>query len=154
MTLKERLEADLKAAMMARDALRTSCLRLVKTAITFKEVEAARKDLDDSGVMAVLTSLKKRAMESIEQFKLGNRPDLVLKEQKELAIIESYLPAPLGEAELAKIIDEAISEANAAGPKDMGAVMKLVMPKVAGSVDGKVVSALVQEKLKHKVNAA
>lgn len=152
MTLKERIEQDFKQAMKAKESLRLSCLRMVKSAVTMKEFEAKVKSLDDAGVMAVLNSLAKKAQESIEQFEKGGRPELAQKEKDELLIIRSYLPAALGEAELSGLVDEAIRESGAVGAKDMGKVMKALMPKVAGRADGKVLSALVQKKLQCILN--
>jgi len=103
--------------------------------------------LDDAGVIAVLNTSAKKAQESIEQFEKGGRPELAQKEKDELAIIKAYLPAALSEDELSGLVDEAIKESGAVGAKDMGKVMKALMPKTAGRADGKLVSALVQKKL-------
>ncbi len=147
MTLKERIEQDFKQAMKAKESLRLSCLRMVKSAVTMKEIEAKVASLDDAGVIAVFNSLAKRALESIEQFEKGGRPELAQKEKDELLIIKSYLPVTLGEEELSGLVDEAIKESGAVGAKDMGKVMKALMLKVAGRADGKILSSLVQKKL-------
>ena len=147
MSLKERIESDLKVAMKSKDALRLSVLRMVKTAVGNKEIELKVNSLDDTQMMAVLTSIAKKAQESIEQFEKGGRGDLVEKEKSELSVIRSYLPAALSSEDLEKLVDEAIAEVNAMGPKDMGKVMKALQPRTAGRADGKAVSSLVQKKL-------
>lgn len=146
MTLKSRIETDLVAALKAHDALKLSVLRMIKTAVTNKEIEL-RSTLEDKDVIGVLTTLAKKANESIEQFTAGGRSDLADKEKAELCVIKAYLPSALSETEIETIIDAAIKESGAASPRDMGKVMKLVQPKVQGRSDGKFVSSLVQKKL-------
>ncbi len=146
MSLKERLQAELKEAMKARDAVKVSTLRLLGSLIKYKEIEA-KKDLDDEGVLAVLSTAVKQRRESIEQYEKGNRPDLADKERAELAIIQGYMPAQLGRDEVAALVKETIAETGAAGAKDMGKVMKALMPKVKGKADGKLVNELVKELL-------
>lgn len=150
MVLKDRIESDFKEALKAKDGLRTSCLRMIKAAIINKEMEAVGKKIEDADIIAILTTLSKRAQESIEQFEKGGRADLAEKEKKELVIIKSYLPAVMSDVELVTVVDSAIAEAGAIGPKDMGKVMKILMPKTAGRANGKVVSMLVQNKLQNK----
>lgn len=151
MSLKEKIISDLTTAMKAKDALRLEVLRAVKSAIKMKEVSGAEAaTLDDTAVLQVLTSLVKQRQESILQFRQGNREDLAKKEEAELAILQTYLPAALSEAELQALITVAIAEAGATTPKDMGKVMKLVTPKTTGRADGKVVSQLVQQLLAAK----
>jgi uncharacterized protein YqeY len=147
MVLKERIEADLKTALKSGDGVRVSVVRMVKAAITSKEIELKVKSLDDQGVIAVLNTLVKRANESIEQFEKGGRSDLVGKEKAELAVLKQYLPEQMSEADVEKLVIDAIKESGALGAKDMGKVMKVLMPKVAGRADGKMVGALVQKKL-------
>ncbi len=146
MSLKERLQAELKEAMKARDSVKVSTLRLLGSLIKYKEIDA-KKDLDDEGVLAVLSTAVKQRRESIEQFEKGNRPDLADKERAELAIIQGYMPAQLGRDEVAALVKETIAETGAAGAKDMGKVMKALMPKVKGKADGKLVNELVKELL-------
>ena len=146
MSLKERLQAELKEAMKARDAVKVSTLRLISSLIKYKEIEA-KKELDDEAVLAVLSTAVKQRRESIEQYEKGNRPDLADKERAELAIIQGYMPAQLGKDEVAALVKEAIAETGAAGAKDMGKVMKALMPKVKGKADGKLVNELVKELL-------
>lgn len=150
MSLKNRIESDFIGALKNKEGLRVSCLRMIKAAIINKEFEKTSKELDDAGVVSVLSGLVKRAQESIEQFEKGGRADLAQKEKDELSIIRAYMPQALSETELAKLVDAAIAEAGALSPKDMGKVMKLLAPSVAGRADGRVVSALVQERLKAK----
>ncbi len=146
MGLKERLDADLRAAMHAREALKVSVVRMLKSAVKYREIEVM-KPLDDAGVHGVIASEVKRRRESVEQYRAGGRPDLADKEEAEIAILKSYLPAPLGEAELRAKVEEAVARTGAKGPKDMGAVMKALMPEVQGRADGKLVSELVKRRL-------
>lgn len=149
MALKDRIEADFKAALKSKDAVKTSCLRMIKAAISSKELTLpSGKTADDALIVSVLNSLTKKAMESIDAFEKGGRSELAEKEKSELAILKSYLPAQLSADELEKLVSETISEQNASGPKDMGKVMKALTPKVAGRADGKLLSTLVQNKLK------
>jgi uncharacterized protein YqeY len=147
--LKERLDADLKSAMRDKDALRVSVIRMLKSAIKYREIEII-KTLDDAGVQAVIASEIKRRRDSVEQYRAGAREDLASKEEAEIAILQAYLPAQLSPEELAKIVDAAIARAGAQGPKDMGKVMKEVLPEVQGKAEGKVVSDLVKARLAGK----
>ena len=140
------MEEDLKQALRDRASLKVSCLRMVKAAVKNKEIDL-RAELNDTQVIGILTTLAKQRRESIEMFKKGNRPDLVQKEEEELAFIETYLPKQMDEAELTKIIEAAIAEVGAKAPIDVGKVMKAVMPKVAGRADGKAINAIVLKKL-------
>jgi uncharacterized protein YqeY len=103
--------------------------------------------LTDDEVLKIISSLVKQRQDSIEQFKTGGREDLVLKEQAELQFLQSYMPAQMDEVEVRKLVDWAVTEAKASGPKDMGQVMKLLLPKVQGRADGKWVNQLVREKI-------
>ncbi|HYG67527.1 MAG TPA: GatB/YqeY domain-containing protein [Anaeromyxobacteraceae bacterium] len=149
MALKERLDADLKSAMRDKDALKLSVIRMLKSAIKYREIEVM-KPLDDAGVITVLSSEIKRRRDSVEQYRAGNRQDLVEKEEAEIAILQGYLPAQLSEDELRAKVDAAIASTGAKGPKDMGAVMKALLPEVQGRADGKVVSELVKSRLSGK----
>lgn len=146
MDLKQRIEEDLKTAVRSKDSLRTSCLRMVKAAIKNKEIEV-RGELKEEKLLPLLATLAKQRRESIEQFRKGGREDLAQKEEAELQLIESYLPKALSEAEITKIIDAAVTESGAKGPSDMGKVMKVLMPKVAGRAEGQIVSQLVKKRL-------
>lgn len=144
--LKERIGSEMRDAMKARDQSRVATLRLLMAAVKNAEVEL-RHELSDDEVLGVVAREAKRRRESIEAFEKGGRDDLVAKESAELEVLEAYLPEQLGEEELAGLVDEAIAETGAAGAKDMGRVMKAVMPKVKGRADGSIVSAMVRSRL-------
>jgi uncharacterized protein YqeY len=147
MTLNEKVAADITAAMKARDAGRLSALRMLKAAIMNKGVEKGR-DLDDAEVLQVVSSLVKQRRDSIEQFQKGGRTDLVDKETAEVAVLEQYLPPAVSAEEIDAAVTAAIAETGATTPKDMGKVMKAVMPKLAGkNADGRAVNEAVRRKL-------
>jgi uncharacterized protein len=146
MGLKEQLDADLKSAMKRRDQLKLSVIRMLKSAIKYREIELM-KSLDDAGVEAVIGSEIKRRRDSVEQFRQGGREDLASKEEAEIALLQGYQPAQLSSGELASIVDGVIARVGAQGPKDMGKVMKELLPEVQGKAEGKVVSGLVKERL-------
>lgn len=145
-TIKERISEDMKAAMKSGDKAKLAAVRMLHSAIRKKEIDD-RTDLDDAGAIKIISSLVKQRQDSIEQFKAGNRQDLVEKETAELKLLQAYLPEQMSQDELVKIVEAAIQEANAKSAKDMGAVMKVLLPKVAGKADGKLVNQLVREKL-------
>jgi uncharacterized protein YqeY len=148
MSLRDRLTEDLKLAMKARDQLRMDVIRMIKAAVLNKEVEM-KKDLDDAEMSRIMTTMIKQRKESVEQFEKGQRAELAAKERQEISIIEAYLPKALSPEELARTVDAVIHEMGATSAKDMGAVMKAVMARLAGQpVDGKQVSDLVRSKLK------
>ena len=147
MALKDRLTEDLKLAMKSKDQLRMDVIRMVKAAIMNKELEL-KKELDDLELSRVMTVMVKQRREAAEQYQKGNRSDLADKEIKEIAIIEGYLPKALSKNEVTQIVDTVIQELGSVTIKDMGAVMKLVMGRVAGRpVDGKELSDLVRVRL-------
>ena len=147
MTLIEQISRDITEAMKAREAARLSALRMVKAALMNGEVSKGRP-LDEAEAQQVLASLIKQRRDSIEQFKSGGRTDLVDKETAEIAVLEKYAPPAASAADIETAVDAAIKDTGAAGPKDMGRVMKAVMGALAGqSVDGKVVNELVRKKL-------
>jgi uncharacterized protein YqeY len=147
MTLVERISQDIAGAMRAKDSLRLGALRMAKAALMNREVEKGRP-LDDTESQQVMTSLIKQRRDSIEQFKKGGRTDLADKEAAEIAALETYLPPPLDAAALEQIVDDAIRETGASTAKDLGKVMKAVMPKLAGqTVDGKAVNEIVRRRL-------
>jgi len=147
MNLAERIQRDLVEAMRAKDELRLSVLRGIKSAIKLKEVEKI-KTLDESETIQILQTLMKQRRESIEQFTKGNRPELAAKETKELGIIESYLPAGATEGEMDAAISKAIAETGANSMKQMGAVVKAAKSVLQGkTVDGKILSDRVREHL-------
>jgi hypothetical protein len=148
MSLRDRLTEDLKLAMKARDQLRMDVIRMIKAAVLNKEVEM-KKDLDDAEMSRIMTTMIKQRKESVEQFEKGQRAELAAKERQEISIIEAYLPKALSPDELDRTVDAVIRESGATSAKDMGAVMKAVMARLAGQpVDGKHVSDLVRSKLK------
>jgi uncharacterized protein len=146
MALKEQLEADLKSAMKERDQLKLSVVRMLKSAIKYREIELM-KSLDDEGVQVVVGSEIKRHRDSVEQYRQGGREDLASKEEAEIALLQRYQPAQLSPEELVAIVDGAISRLGARGPKDMGKVMKELLPEVQGKAEGRVVSELVKQRL-------
>lgn len=146
-TLKERLDADLKDAMRAKNELSTSVLRMLKSAVKYKEVEPGASALDDAGIEKVIAGLIKQRRDSIDQFKSGGRADLAEKEEAEISVLQKYLPQQLTAEELAAEVQAAITAVGAKGPKDMGAVMKQVNPKVQGRAEGKAVSEEVKAQL-------
>ncbi len=149
MGLKEQLDAELKTAMKGKDALRLSVVRMLKSAVKYREIEIM-KPLDDAGVQGVIASEIKRRRDSVEQYKAGNRQDLVDKESAEIAILQGWLPQQLTESELRAKVDEAIRRTGATGMKDMGGVMKALMPEVQGRAEGKAVSDMVKARLAGK----
>ena len=147
MSMNDQVGADIAAAMKARDASRLSALRMLKAAVMNKSVEKGR-DLDDAEVLQVAASLVKQRRDSIEQFSNAGRTDLVEKETAELKVLQAYLPAAATPEEINAAVAEAIAETGASSPKDMGKVMKAVMPKLAGkNADGKAVNEAVRRTL-------
>ena len=147
MTLKEQITSDLTAAMKAREAERTSTLRMVKAAFMNREIEK-RAALDEDESLKLLRSMVKQRRDSIEQYTKGGRQDLVDKEQAEIEVIESYLPQGASTEVIEAAIADAISETGAASMKDMGKVMKTVQAKLAGkNADSRTVSEIVKSKL-------
>ena len=147
MPLNDQVSADIAAAMKARDASRLSALRMLKAAVMNKSVEKGR-DLDDAEVLQVVASLVKQRRDSIEQFEKAGRADLVAKESSELAVLQSYLPPSATPEEINAAVAEAVAETGATSAKDLGKVMKAVMPKLAGkNADGKAVNAAVRRTL-------
>ena len=149
-SLKERIDADLKDAMRSKDELGTSVLRMLKSAVKYKEVEPGGHALEDGGVLAVIQTLIKQRRDSVEQFRAGGRTDLADKEEKEIAKLQSYLPAQMSPDELRAEVRAAIAQEGAKSPKDMGAVMKALLPKVQGRAEGKAVSEAVKAELAPK----
>jgi hypothetical protein len=146
MNLSDRLKEEMILAMKAREKLRLETIRLVMASIKNKEIEL-KKSLNDEEIIQILSTMAKQRRESMVHFKKGGRTDLFNKEEKELDIILSFLPAQLKRSEIEEIVKEAIVAANAQGMKDVGLVMKGIMPKVKGRADGGVVRGIVQEKL-------
>jgi len=146
--LKERLHAELNAAMKARDEVTTATLRMALTSITNEEVAGkTARVLSDDEVIKVLGREAKKRREAAEAFDAAHRPELADRERAEGAVLDRYLPAQLSDEELGELVVAAIGEAGASSPRDMGAVMKLVQPRVAGRADGKRVSEEVRRRL-------
>ena len=146
MSLKSQITEDMKSAMKAGDKERLKVVRLMLAAIKQIEVDK-RVELDDAGVLAVLTKIVKQRRDSIEQFEKGNREDLATIERAEIAVLEGYLPEPLGADELAAMVDEVIQATGAASIRDMGKVMGQIKAKAAGRADMGALSATVKERL-------
>ncbi|MBN1282841.1 MAG: GatB/YqeY domain-containing protein [Proteobacteria bacterium] len=149
MPLKQQIVDQTRDAMKAKDSVRVGCLRLLSAAIKNKEIEK-RGELDDAECARVLATLAKQRGESIEMYKRGARQDLVDKEEAELRIIQSFLPKPLSDEELATLVGEAVAETGASSPADMGKVMKALAQRTAGRVDGKKLSEAVKARLSEK----
>jgi uncharacterized protein YqeY len=146
-TLVARVNTDLATALRAREQETLGTLRMLKSALTNKRVEVMR-DLEDREALQVVTTLVKQRKDSATQFAAAGRAELAEKEQREAAILERYLPAALDASALAALIDQAVTESGATGPKDMGKVMKVLMPRLAGQVvDGKAVNDQVKARL-------
>ena len=146
MGLEERLVEEMKQAMKSNDKAKLSTIRMIRSAAKNKEIEL-RKPLDEDAILRVIQGMVKKSEESIEQFKVGGRMDLVEKETKEIEIMKSYLPQPLSREEVLRVIDQTIEETKASSLKDLGKVMKTVMPKLGGKVEGALVNQLVKERL-------
>ncbi len=146
MTLKEQLDDAMKQAMKARDDLRLSAVRMIRSLVKNREIEQKR-ELDDQGVIEVISTLVKQRRESIRLYQEGNRQDLVDKEEAELAILLGFLPAQLSATEITELVTRVIGESGAQGIKDMGKVMKVLTPLTTGRADGKTVSETVKRLL-------
>ena len=146
MTLKERINEDMKAAMRASDKERLSTIRMTQAAIKQREVDE-RTTLDDAQVIAVIEKMVKQRRESVAQFEQGGRADLADKEEREITVLQGYLPEPLSETELDAIIREAIAQSGASSMKDMGKVMAAVKAQAAGRADMGAVSARIKAAL-------
>lgn len=146
MSLKELLNESMKTAMKARDDLRLSAVRMVRSMIKNREIDQ-KKELNDQEIIEVISTLVKQRRESIRMYREGNRPDLVEKEEAELEVLLGFLPTQLDSAEIEALVDRIIAETGAQGAKDMGRVMKALTPLTAGKADGKTVSDTVKQKL-------
>ena len=144
--LRDKIAEDIRIAMKAREQTTLDTLRMALTAMKNLQVERGH-ELDDGEVLEVLGREAKRRRESIDAFTAGNRPELAEREAAQLVVLEAYLPAALTGDELAVLVDEAIAETGASTAKEMGAVMKALMPKVKGRADGNAVSAAVKARL-------
>ena len=149
MKLVDRINEDIKTAMKKGDKIRLSVLRMVKSDLKYKQIDAGEDfSNSDDDCVGVLSSAAKKRRDAIDGFTKGGRNDLADKEKSELEIISEYLPKQISDKELIKLVDEAVSETNASTPTDIGMVMKNIMPKIKGRVDGRRVNELVVNKLK------
>ena len=146
MSLRNRLDAELKAAMRSNDATRRDALRMVLAAVQKAEKEG-RHTLADEEMLGVLAKELKTRHESVDTFKAGGRPDLVAKEEAAIAVVSEFMPQPLSEPELRTLVEQAIAETGAASPREMGMVMGWLSPKTRGRADGRIVSQLVTQLL-------
>ena len=149
-SLTQRITTDIKEAMKAKDQTALNVIRSLKSAIQMATIEkyGAAGELDESESVAVIRKAIKQRQDSIASFESGGRPELAENEKAEIAILERYLPAALGEAEIQKMVDDAITELGATTRKDMGGVMKVLQERIAGRADNKIISQLVGERLK------
>jgi len=141
--LAERIDKEMKEAARAQDKRRLGTLRMLKSAMKYREIEVS-KTLEDADIVAVVGTLIKQRRDSAAQYTAGGRPELAQIENEEIKILEAFLPRQLTDDELAALVQEAIAASGAKGPKEMGAVMKALMPKVAGRAEGKRVSDAVK----------
>ncbi|AJF05673.1 GatB/YqeY domain-containing protein [Geoalkalibacter subterraneus] len=146
MSLTEQLNAAMKEAMKARDSLRLGTIRMIRSAIQNREIEE-KGALDDQAVIGVLSTLAKQRRDSIDAFRDSGRTDLAEKEERELEVIQEFLPQQLDEAQIEAIIEEAVAQTGAESPRDMGKVMKIVVPRTTGRADGRLVSEKVKQRL-------
>lgn len=146
---KAQLKEELKQSMLAKDAERTSTLRMVISALGYYEIEkgGAGYEATEEEVQTVIQKQAKQRRDSIEQFKAANRPELVEKETKELELLETFLPKQMDEEEIKRLVDEAIQQTGAKEASDMGKIMGVLMPQVKGKADGGLVSKLVKDRL-------
>ncbi|OGW37523.1 MAG: glutamyl-tRNA amidotransferase [Nitrospirae bacterium RBG_13_39_12] len=146
MSFLQKLDDDLKIALKTSDSLKVSVLRIAKAALKNKQIEK-RQELSDEDILSVISTLSKQSKESIDQFTRGGREDLAEKERQELSILQSYLPKQLTAEEIDSIIIDTIKESSAKDTRDFGKVMRLVMPRVKGRVDGNTVNQRVKDLL-------
>ncbi len=150
MSLRERLNDDLKQAMRDKDAVRLTVIRGIKAAVLQAETRGERTTLDDSGIVAVIAKEVKERQDAAPDFERGGRQDLVDKLAQEIAVLQQYLPEPLSESELTALISEALKETGAQGPKDMGKMMGWLSPRTRGRADGRMVSEAVKRALQNR----
>ncbi|WP_027713741.1 GatB/YqeY domain-containing protein [Desulfuromonas sp. TF] len=146
MSLSQQLNEAMKEAMRAKDSLRLNTIRQIRTSVKNKEIDE-RRELDDQEIIGVISMLVKQRKESAQLYREGARPELAEKEEQELAVLQEFLPAQLGEEEIRSIIEEAVTKTGAASVKDMGKVMKVVTGRTLGRADGRLVSELVKVRL-------
>ena len=145
--LEEKILNDFKQAMKDKNTVKSSTLSFLRSQMNYLLIEKRAEKLNDADIIAVIKKQIKQRQDSIEQFHKGGRSDLVEKETSEMNILKSYLPAEMGAVEVSRLIEDVIKESKASGMKDMGLVMKTLLPKLGGKADSKLVSDLVKEKL-------
>jgi uncharacterized protein YqeY len=143
MSLQDRLNQEIKAAMLARDADRLGALRMLKSAIGYIQIEKKVESLPDAEFISAVQKEVKKRRDSIEQYEKGNRPELAAKEKQEITVLETFLPQPLSSEELEMMVRDAIAETGATSKKEMGPVIKAVQTKAAGRAEGKTISQIV-----------
>jgi uncharacterized protein YqeY len=143
MSLQERVQQELKAAMLAKDAARLSTLRLLKSALGYAQIEHKTDTLSDADVVALVQKEIKKRRDAVEQYTTGGRGELAEKETAEIAVLETFLPTPLSAAELEQLVRATIAEVGASSKKEMGPVIKAVQAKAAGRADGRAISSVV-----------
>lgn len=146
MTIKDRLMSDMKTAMKARETDRLTVIRSLRSAVRQAEIDG-KTDLDDDHVIGIISKELKMRQDSLTEFKKGGRADLVEKTEAEIAVVMKYLPKQLSEDEVRTLVKDAVAQTGASEPKDMGKVMKVIMPQVKGKADGKLVNNIVREML-------
>lgn len=147
MPLQEKIQQEIKAAMIAKDADRLSTLRLLKSAMGYAQIEKKTETLSDAEVTALIQKEVKKRRDSVEQYRTGGRPELAEKEEKEISVLEAFLPKPLAPEELEQLIKDTIQETGASSKKEMGQVIKAVQAKAAGRAEGKAISSIVSKLL-------
>lgn len=146
MSLQTQLSDAMKEAMKAKDSLRLNAIRMIRTAVKNREIEI-RAELDDQAIIGVLSTLVKQRKESAQVYREGGRTDLAEKEEQELLVIQSFLPAQLSEEEIRALIEKVVAETGASSARDMGKVMKVMSAETLGRADGRLVSELVKARL-------
>lgn len=149
MSLKDRLMADMKTAMKARQKEKLTVIRSMRSAIRQAEIDG-KTELNDDGVISIISKELKMRQDSLAEFQKGGRDDLVAKTKEEIAVIMPYLPEQLSEDAIKALVKDAVTKTGASSPKDMGKIMKLIMPEVKGKADGKLVNSIVREMLNKK----
>lgn len=147
MEIREKITADVKSAMLAKDSVKLNTLRFLQSAIKNKEIDSRPTPITADDVMAVIKKLVKQRKESIEQFSAANRMDLADQEAAELKVLEAYMPTQMGQADVEKIVNDVIAAVGAKSVKDMGTVMKETQARTAGQADGKMISEIIKAKL-------
>jgi len=146
MSLEEKIAEDLRTAMKARDELRTSCIRMLKTSVKNRQVELGQ-NLNDEEILKIISSLIKKGQEAVREFRQGGREDLAIKEENEIKIYYGYLPEQMTPEDIEKGLREIISELSAQGAKDLGKVMKVAMSRLSGKAQGKEVNEIARKLL-------